>query len=180
LKDNKDLGWNVKLGMCLQVVSGLQYLHKLKLYHRDLKGENILIVPTGSKKNNSIFNFLFFIYIILYFLYLGDLNGISYTCKISDFGLSLLIDKHKNFGNLLASSNIDSLGNSHNKIILEDNEVKSVGTWFIRAPEVDTDPKYKADKVFFKQICFFIFYFFLFLFFFNRPIFFHLESFLVN
>ena len=29
---------------------------------------------------------------------------------------------------------------------MDDNEIQSVGTWFIRAPEVDIDPKYKADK----------------------------------
>ena len=58
-------GWYMK-----QILSAVNYCHKLKIIHRDLKPENILI----SKRNKQGFNFI----------------------KIIDFGTAIIFNKNKN------------------------------------------------------------------------------------
>ena len=69
LNNNTDIPWSTKLGMCQQIVCGLKYLHDKTLYHRDLKGENILIVPTGIYFLFFIFIFLFLFFILFFILF---------------------------------------------------------------------------------------------------------------
>ena len=65
-------GWYMK-----QILSAVNYCHKLKIIHRDLKPENILI----SKKNKNCFN----------------------TIKIIDFGTAIIFNKNKNDKSLAGS-----------------------------------------------------------------------------
>ena len=97
------ISWETRLEICKQIVSGLTYLHSKQIFHRDLKAENILIFPAG------------------------DNERIMYTCKISDFGLSLLQEKHAIFKFAARST---SAGNRGSVASMK----PSVGTWFIKAP----------------------------------------------
>eukprot|EP01091_Cochliopodium_minus_P010439 TRINITY_DN2761_c3_g1_i1.p1 TRINITY_DN2761_c3_g1~~TRINITY_DN2761_c3_g1_i1.p1 ORF type:complete len:733 (-),score=217.71 TRINITY_DN2761_c3_g1_i1:60-2258(-) len=111
-----ELSWETRLEICKQIVSGLTYLHSKQIFHRDLKGDNILIFPAG------------------------DNERIMYTVKISDFGLSLLQEKHEIFK--LARQKENEMDNEKRGIIKQNS---SVGTWFIKAPEVENVPEYDPE-----------------------------------
>ncbi|KAK6917836.1 Malectin domain [Dillenia turbinata] len=41
-----ELNWKVRYGICLGIAKGLEYLHQVKVFHRDIKATNILLDET--------------------------------------------------------------------------------------------------------------------------------------
>ncbi|KAK6917837.1 Malectin domain [Dillenia turbinata] len=41
-----ELNWKVRYGICLGIAKGLEYLHRVKVFHRDIKATNILLDET--------------------------------------------------------------------------------------------------------------------------------------
>jgi len=66
LKKQKELSKSERVGLMLQIVSGLKYLHSKNIIHRDLAARNILIEKEGNNKLNA---------------------------KLTDFGLSKQMDE---------------------------------------------------------------------------------------
>ena len=71
-----------------QIVAGIKDIHALGIVHRDLKPENILLHFPGNPEMNTLRKSK-----KLAFLQTVDLTKIRFQVKISDFGLSAILDE---------------------------------------------------------------------------------------
>ena len=57
-RDERTTKWNIPndeiYGTCLLLAKGLEYLHSFDVAHRDIKMENIMVVPQRERKNGDI------------------------------------------------------------------------------------------------------------------------------
>jgi len=51
IKDENELSINEKILLCKDIVAGVRDLHKLGIYHRDIKPDNIFLIRTGEGKS---------------------------------------------------------------------------------------------------------------------------------